>query len=251
MTKRRYSENTDLKLFGAMNDDCTITAHGKLMLEIGLHPRIAHMLLKARELNLLPLACELAALMTEQDIFIREIGNENFDLRDRIIALRLPAHSGIRRDHYRRAIMLRDQLLRHFKLKKSSQNVDDSGLLLAFAYADRIGQLRENSTGSYRLYSGRGAQFVLPNHLEKSPFIVAALLDGAGRNAKIFMAAPLTATNIFNHFADEIKSTDKITWNTEKQAVEACRLTRLGPLVLKKNKIIPSVQTIVIFCSTA
>jgi ATP-dependent helicase HrpB len=233
-----------LKLFGAMNDDCTITAHGKLMLEIGLHPRIAHMLLKARELNLLPLACELAALMTEQDIFIREIGNENFDLRDRIIALRLPAHSGIRRAHYQRAIMLRDQLLRHFNLKKSSQNVDDSGLLLAFAYADRIGQLRENSTGSYRLYSGRGAKFPLPNHLEKSPFIVAALLDGAGRNAKIFMAAPLTATNIFNHFADKIKSTDEITWNTEKQAVEAYRLTQFGSLILKKIKIIPPPQII-------
>ena len=233
-----------LKLFGALNDDCTITAHGKLMLEIGLHPRIAQMLLKARKLNLLPLACELAALMTEQDIFIREIGNENFDLRDRIIALRLPAHSGIRRNHYRRTIMLRDQLLRRFKLKFTPQNVDNAGLLLAFAYTDRIGQLRDNSPGSYRLYNGRGAQFSRSNNLEKSPFIVAATLDGAGRNAKIFMAAPLTATDIFNHFADDIKCADEIIWNSEKQAVEAHRLTQFGALILKKNKITPSGQTI-------
>jgi ATP-dependent RNA helicase HrpB len=226
-----------LELFGALNHDGTITTHGKSMLKIGLHPRITHMLLKAQALNLLPLATELAALLAEKDIFIRETGNDSYDLRDRVAALRRSPHAGIRKYNHRRAVMLRDQLLKRFKVKFQQQDLDAAGLLLAFAYPDRIGQLRANQTGSYRLNNGRGARFPNANTLEKSPFIVAATLDGAGRNAKIFLAAPISSADIFTHFPAGIKTDDEVVWNAEKQLVEANRITRMEALILKKIKI--------------
>ncbi len=226
-----------LSLFGALKPDMTITAHGKLMLTIGLHPRIAHMLLKSQELNLLPLACELAALLDEQDIFIKTIGNDSFDLRDRIIALRQAPHSGIKKYSHHRAIMLRNQLLQKFKVKFTAQDIDRAGLLLAFAYPDRIGQLRENQPGHYRLSNGRGARFPQSNSLEQSPFVVVATLDGAGPNAKIFLATPICLDDIYNHFSAELKMVDEIIWNSEKQLVEASKITSMASLILKKVRI--------------
>lgn len=53
---------------GAFNAEGQITAHGRQMAELPLHPRLAHMLLKAVPLQLGNLACELAALLSERDI---------------------------------------------------------------------------------------------------------------------------------------------------------------------------------------
>ncbi|MDX5320508.1 MAG: ATP-dependent helicase HrpB, partial [Bacteroidota bacterium] len=44
-----------------------ITAHGKAMLELPCHPRIAHMLLLADSQSLRQLACDLAAILEERD----------------------------------------------------------------------------------------------------------------------------------------------------------------------------------------
>ncbi len=65
-----------------------------------------------------------------------------------------------------------------------------TGILLAWAYPDRIGQARGDG-GRYLLANGRGARFAEPQALAKSEFIVAAELDGAEREARIFLAAPI------------------------------------------------------------
>ncbi|MDP3597589.1 MAG: ATP-dependent helicase HrpB, partial [Nitrospirota bacterium] len=57
-----------LTSLGALNGEGQITAHGRQMAELPLHPRLAHMLLKSVPLQLGSLACELAALLSERDI---------------------------------------------------------------------------------------------------------------------------------------------------------------------------------------
>ncbi len=65
-----------------------------------------------------------------------------------------------------------------------------TGILLAWAYPDRIAQSRGDG-GRYLLANGRGARFAEAQALAKSEFIVAAELDGAEREARIFLAAPI------------------------------------------------------------
>ena len=62
-----------------------ITPHGKRMLKLPCHPRIAHMLLMAEENDQLALATDIAALLEERDPLGREAG---IDINTRIEALR-------------------------------------------------------------------------------------------------------------------------------------------------------------------
>ncbi len=65
------------------------------------------------------------------------------------------------------------------------------GLLLAFAYPDRIGMARGGDDGRYLLGQGRGAALPGPSALARSEFIVAAEIDAGEREAKLYLAAPL------------------------------------------------------------
>jgi ATP-dependent helicase HrpB len=80
--------------------------------------------------------------------------------------------------------------------------------------------------------NGRGAHFGEPQALAKAEFIVAAELDDAERDARIFLAAPLELADIEREFADRIETRDAIEWNPRSQAVDAVRERRLGLLVL-------------------
>jgi ATP-dependent helicase HrpB len=52
----------------ALDEAGRVTAHGREMARLPLHPRLAHMLVAARKLNSVPLAADLAALLSERDL---------------------------------------------------------------------------------------------------------------------------------------------------------------------------------------
>src|SRR5271163_2781913 len=65
-----------------------VTPHGRALDKLGMHPRLAHMLLKARDLGAARLACDLAAILSERDILRAAPGARNADLRLRVAVLR-------------------------------------------------------------------------------------------------------------------------------------------------------------------
>jgi ATP-dependent helicase HrpB len=107
---------------------------------------------------------------------------------------------------------------------------------LAWAYPDRIGQARGDG-GRYVLANGRGARFGEPQALAKSEYIVAAELDGAEREARIFLAAPVSLRDIQEHFAAQILERADIGWDGRDRAVRARRERRLGALLLESSEI--------------
>src|SRR5690606_34056056 len=46
----------------------TITAHGRAMAALGMHPRLAHLALRGKALGVGATACDLAALLAERDV---------------------------------------------------------------------------------------------------------------------------------------------------------------------------------------
>jgi ATP-dependent helicase HrpB len=68
--------------------------------------------------------------------------------------------------------------------------------------------------------------------LSKSEFIVAAELDGAEREARIFLAAPVGLADLEALFPSQILDSVMITWDDRTQAVRSRRERRLGELVL-------------------
>ena len=81
-----------LRRLGALDAAGKVTAHGRAMQEFPAHPRLAHMLLKARELEAGSLAAELAALLSDRDLLRAGAGGgpraRDSDIRTRLEALR-------------------------------------------------------------------------------------------------------------------------------------------------------------------
>jgi ATP-dependent helicase HrpB len=109
-------------------------------------------------------------------------------------------------------------------------DVNACGLLLAFAYPDRIAQRRPN--GRFLLRNGRGAAFVQAEPLAGEAYLVAAELDDQGAESRIFLAAPVDLAELEQHLADQVETETVVAWDSTAQAVRARRRERLGALVL-------------------
>ena len=218
-----------------------VTAHGRILEKLGMHPRLAHMRIKAQELGAERLACDLAAILSERDILRAGAGARDADLRLRVAVLRgdqrdLPA--GVTVDARARSQAQRTSSNWQRDLARDSRDSADphhaTGILLAWAYPDRIAQSR-GAGARYLLANGRGAQFAEAQALAKSDFIVAAELDGAEREARIFLAAPIGLDDLNAHFGALIGESAEIRWDDRLGAVSAKRERRLGALLLASS----------------
>lgn len=217
-----------LKHLGALDSAGGITSHGRAMHTLGMHPRLSHMLLRGRDLGWGQLAGELAVLLSERDILPGE-SRRQADLRMRVDRLRSEMRGRL---HGLRAQARR--LAGHQVGGASRSEDDDSvGILLGFAYPDRIGQRREAGVPRYLLANGRGARLRDDDHLRQVPFLVAAKLDGAGTDASIQLAAAVDADSVERHFTELMTREHKVFWDDVAGAVSARVQRRLGAIVLE------------------
>jgi ATP-dependent helicase HrpB len=216
-----------LKALGALDAGGRVTPHGQAMAALGTHPRLAHLLLRAREQGLAATGCALAALLSERDGAPAGVGQRDADIRARLADVRA-GHAGA---HLRRTAGV---LARQLGVPYSPADIssDAAGTLLALAYPDRIGRARSAGTGRYQLSNGRGAFFAEADGLARSEFLVVAALDAGERDARIFLAAPISASEIRAACEDTIEEHERIAWDPREGAVVARRETRLGALLL-------------------
>ena len=233
-----------LRQLEAIDATGRITPHGRALATAGAHPRLAHMLIRGRDLGALRLASDLAAILSERDVLRAAPGSRDVDLRLRVGALRgnrpQGLSAGLRVDSraLEQAARSSARWQREFSGGAEVEADPDEwcGVLLAMAYPDRIGRARD-AGGRYLLANGRGACFGEPQALAKSEFIVAAELDGAQREARIFLAAPLQLTHLEQHFAAHMIDRTEIAWDERAEAVRARHERRLGALVLESREI--------------
>lgn len=246
-----------LKQLGALTEAGGLTEQGRRMAKLGVHPRIAHMLLAAGQYGLQERAFQLAALLQERDVFRGGITNgaaRDPDIRTRIEALQAPIASlPINVD--RSAIYrLQEEVKRLKRLYRESggsdrkegieavgdhvPTEDQIGLLLAYAYPDRIGERR--SDGRFVLSNGRGALFSTyagtgQHAIAYSDYIVAAELDDQGTDSRIRLAAPLSLPTLMNGMSTHMNESVEVVWDRAALAVRAKEVLRLGALILRER----------------
>jgi ATP-dependent helicase HrpB len=230
-----------LARLGALDHEGRISAHGRQIASLGVHPRLAHMLLRARELDSVPLAALLAALLSERDLLRRAQGSRDTDIRTRIDIL-LGTQHGESVDQA--AVQHARRNAREFARQlggdlRGSTNTERAGLLLAFAYPDRIGRRRAGDEPRYTLANGRGAFFADIDQVSRQEFIVAVDLEDRGRDARVRRAAPLASADLRKYFAQEIVNTETVEWRAREEAVIARRIARLDALVLEEQPLDP------------
>ena len=229
-----------LARLGALGPDGRITPQGREMASLGLHPRLAHMLLESRQLGCTALACQLAAILSERDLLRGPGAASDADILLRVELLRgagqAPPESQLDRGAQQRARRLSGQWQRELGATNERSNPWGlAGVLLALAYPDRIGAARGD--GRFLLSGGRGAFLREAQPLSRSPFIVAAELDVGDREARIFLAAGLSREEIEHYLPSQLSTVEVIRWDADEQAVVARRERRLGAIVLDQSRL--------------
>lgn len=238
-----------LRELDALDPDGVVSAHGRELAAMGVHPRLAHMLVRGRELGHGGVACDLAALLGDRDILDAPGRAPDADLRLRVEAMRRAraeraSRVGTVRGHRVRTGALRRALREARHLRRSlgvpdrdggPDEVEHVGILLAFAYPDRVARRREGRRGRYLLRNGKGARLPEGAAIGDSDWIVAADLDARGRDARIFRAAPLEQEDVETQLADRLRTVEEVEWSDASRRVEARRREVLGAITLRQG----------------
>lgn len=237
-----YAQGRELlTLLGALDDAGRLTSHGREMAALGTHPRLAHMLLRARAHSAASArrAAHLAALLDERDILRGDGGPPPADVTLRLDLLERAGDAAtagaatVDRQGLGRVRALATEWCRRLEIPARGElgDADDAGLLLALAYPDRVAQRRETS-GRFLLRNGRGATLPTSDPLAQVAWLVAAQADDVGRDGRILLAAVLDPTELIARAREQVTTVDVIRWDDTSRSVQARQRSMLGALVL-------------------
>lgn len=207
-----------------------ITSHGKEVHKLPCHPRIAHMLLSARQHGNLSLATDIAALLEERDPLPKEKG---IDINIRIETLRRYRNnksSGGRFAMIEKAASSYRDMLR-IDVSNKPFNPYETGFLLVNAYPERIACARPGNNAQFQLANGRIASASHRDELAHDPWLAVAHVDARDGMGRIFMASPLNPKDLIPLLQEQ----EIITWDTEDGGLIANLELRIGSILLKSE----------------
>lgn len=232
-----------LQLLGALDAGGAITADGRAMNELPLHPRLAHLVVRAQAVGQGWLACVLAALLEERDVLRGRPDDLPSDvaLRVRLVTgddawhpqADARALAGVRRraGDLARRTGIEPTTGRAGAAGPEVPDPDASGRLLALAYPDRLA-VQKGSPGHFQLRTGTRAWLPATDELATEAFLVAADLDGRRRDARIRLAATLSAGDVAAAFDHEVQERRTLGWDRERDDLVERVDWHLGGIVL-------------------
>ncbi|WP_235924170.1 ATP-dependent helicase HrpB [Pseudoroseicyclus tamaricis] len=208
---------------GALDASGLITAHGRRLAALPLHPRLAHMLAEAGA----P-AAPLAALLSERDPFGPSAG---VDVAPRLSALAGQPGPSAPPPALKRLRSETKRLARGLPETHASP-----GIAAALAFPDRIALRRPGDAPRYLLSGGKGAILPEADPLAGDRLLVAIETDGHPREARIRLAARLTEAELRETFGARITWVQLCEWSRRERRVVAREEERLGALTLASRR---------------
>lgn len=217
-----------------------LTPHGKVISALGLHPRLSHMILKSKDLNMAYDGCLLAAILSEGDpLFFHE---QNSDLSIRMQLFEqdtLPSYfeqAKVNIKKAQRIIQLANKFAKMLSITQGKINSLNSGLLLMLAYPDRVAQKRGKG---YRLRNGLGCQLHHLDGLTSSDYLAVAHISqsqqqGLHSHSIVRLACKVTLADIEQLFTQQFHSTCTLQLN-DKQQLQQINRKNLGQLILSET----------------
>lgn len=232
-----------LRDLGALDDAGRITAEGRAMADLPVHPRLAHLLRRGRDLGIGRLACEVAALLDERDILATDRETSVADAALRVRILRgeagVPRGASLRRGALARARREAARLQAALDLRggdTSGVDADRAAELVALAYPDRVAR-RRGGRGRFVLANGRGATLPEGDVLAGEDLLACADVDLGRGEARIFLAAPITEASLRALLGGRIVTDEVVAFDERAGEVVAERRERLGAVVLRREPI--------------
>lgn len=207
-----------------------ITDQGKRIHKLPCHPRIAHMLLMAKEEGILELATDIAPLLEERDPLGKEAGT---DINVRIETLRKQRSERRLGKRLSRIEKIAASYRKLFDIEMENSPIDayESGVLLAYAFPERIACARPGNNAQFQLANGKLAMLGHRDDLANEPWLAVAQIDARDGMGKIFMASPLNPKDL----SAMVKEKEVITWDTRLGGLIATKDLRIGNIVLQSK----------------
>ena len=211
---------------GALDKEQQLTSHGRAMLKLPTEPRLASMLLHAKTFaeQGYPTAPALAALMAA--LLEQNKRASSCDLTTQLKYVSGPV--------LQQAKLLLQQLGFSSDLLKQSLPEQLAGLLLSFAFPDRIAQQRGQG---YLLANGTGAVLPPDDALSHSPYLVVADLRLFGKDAQISSACTFSLDELHSHWQPQLETERHFAFDEQNGRFIAEQRLRFGALVLKRQNI--------------
>lgn len=220
-----------LEELGAI-DNGKITSHGAALHKVPTHPRIAQMMVQAKEMNQLGLATDIAPLLEEKDPLPP---NSGIDINLRIEALRRFREQGKGGKAFARLEKLAKQYRQMFKIEPDNSPIDDhdTGFLIASAYPERIASSRPGNNAQFQMANGKLAAAGHRDDLAHEQWLAVAHVAERDHSGKIFMASPINPQDL----ASKVVNKEIVKWDIDDGGLVARQEMRIGSIVLKSTPI--------------
>lgn len=233
-----------------------LTKRGERFLELPLHPRLAALLLRARDEGGLKDGATFAALLEERDLLRREAlaegqrATEASDLalrKDLLEAVEAEGFSfgaaralGLDARAARQVAASRDQLLSLFPRSERRGGLEDErahARMLLAAFPDRVCRRSEPGAREGRMVGGRGVELARESVVRAGELFVAAVVEGrrGASRSLVRMAVELTAEDLEATYPEQLVSDEGARFDEERRAVVGVRARRFADLPLEER----------------
>ena len=211
-----------LKAIGAIDEEGRVTDHGRTIAELPLEPRLAHMLVEARDLGFGAAAPDVAILLSERGLG----GNDpDLDLRWR----RWRSDRSSRADAARK---LAAAWRRRAGIEDPGIEEGDLARALALAFPDRVSRRRDASGESWQSVGGRGFRLDPSSPLGGAQWLSVGEVAGHASGARCLSAAAIDERDVLELFGSRIETRHEGDFDPQTGAVTPTRSRRLGAIRL-------------------
>jgi ATP-dependent helicase HrpB len=223
---------------GALDPTGGPTPTGREMVGLPVHPRLARMLLAARERGDAWVGCLAAALIEDRDVLRGRPDEVPVDVGLRLALLddpgrRHPLADGraLRRARERARDLARRLSIAPDGVSTAQLDGRGAGALVAVAYPDRVAQAR-GGRGRFVLRAGTEAWLSESDPLAREALLAVAEVDGRRRNGRIRLAAPLTTDELDEVAGGQVTEHARLLWDAGRDDLVARVERGLGRLRL-------------------
>ena len=245
---------------GALDADGRLTATGRRLADLPVHPRLGRLLLTAAAAGVPALGAELAAVLGDRDVVLTGPDHPDTDLNTRLQVLRggsAPRGVRVRRGALQRARRERDRLHRAVAglqredgpvggagavahgspgtVPAGLQPSSAAGALVLSAWPQQLAAARPARRGGYLLASGRGAELDPRDPLASEAWLAVAHLDRGAEVARIHLAAAVEEDSVRAVLDERLEQCVEVGWRDGDVVAE--RRVQVGAVVLERHRL--------------
>lgn len=240
-----------LQEMAAVSANGVITPLGQRMAEMGMHPRLAQLILVGEQNGAACAAIAAAAILSEGDPLRFQGQYMQSDLGLRLMLWQVGRGScELRRGTWARIKKLVQQLVKRMGAQWQADALEDINLAvsLARAFPEHIGQLRDNTQRRYLLANGKGVQLSAEDRLAGEDYLVVLDAGGNSKEPHVRLAFPITFQQLETAVGQHMQTAVVVEWVEHKGAAECYEQTRFHHLILRQRSCEPEDQDALTVC---